>query len=77
MTFRQWLCGVLHGHDSLLDIQPRKLSLLCTSCGHQSPGWEIGPKPKDNVIKMEFSRAWSTVSHGVSDRQDLPRRAAR
>jgi hypothetical protein len=37
----QGLCG-LHGHDSLLHFDQGHISLLCTSCGHQSPGWEFG-----------------------------------
>jgi hypothetical protein len=38
---RQGLCG-LHGHDSLLHFDQGHISLLCTSCGHQSPGWNFG-----------------------------------
>ena len=38
---RQGLCG-LHGHDALLHFDKGHISLLCTSCGHQSPGWEFG-----------------------------------
>jgi hypothetical protein len=37
---RQFVCG-LHGHDSLLQFERGRLSLKCTSCGHESPGWEI------------------------------------
>ena len=38
---RQGLCA-LHGHDALLHFDNGHISLLCTSCGHQSPGWEFG-----------------------------------
>ena len=38
---RQGLCA-LHGHDALLHFDKGHISLLCTSCGHQSPGWEFG-----------------------------------
>ena len=38
---RQRLCA-LHGHDALLHFDKGHISLLCTSCGHQSPGWEFG-----------------------------------
>jgi hypothetical protein len=37
---RQFICG-LHGHDALLHFDHGRISLLCTSCGHESPGWEV------------------------------------
>lgn len=36
----QWICG-LHGHDSLLHFERGRVSLLCTSCGHETPGWDV------------------------------------
>ncbi|HUR34547.1 MAG TPA: hypothetical protein VM032_12180 [Vicinamibacterales bacterium] len=37
---RQFVCG-LHGHDSLMQFERGRLSLKCTSCGHESPGWDL------------------------------------
>ncbi len=37
---RQLYCG-LHGHDSLLQFEQDRMCLKCTSCGHESPGWEV------------------------------------
>jgi hypothetical protein len=37
---RQFICG-LHGHDSLLHFERGRMSLLCTSCGHETPGWDL------------------------------------
>ncbi len=37
---RQFICG-LHGHDALLHFERGRMSLLCSSCGHDSPGWDI------------------------------------
>ena len=37
---RQFICG-LHGHDPLLHFERDRLSLMCTSCSYESPGWEI------------------------------------
>jgi hypothetical protein len=37
------VCG-LHGHDPLLVFEDGRMFLRCTSCGHQSPGWETGEK---------------------------------
>ena len=38
---RQFICG-LHGHDALLHFGEGRISLLCTTCGHETPGWEFG-----------------------------------
>jgi hypothetical protein len=37
---RQFLCG-LHGHDALLHFEQGRMSLQCTSCGHETPGWDL------------------------------------
>jgi hypothetical protein len=37
----QMLCG-LRGHDAVLNFSTNKVLMRCTSCGHESPGWEIG-----------------------------------
>ncbi|MBI4264808.1 MAG: hypothetical protein HY657_10560 [Acidobacteria bacterium] len=45
---RQFLCG-LHGHDALLHFEQGRLSLQCTSCGYQTPGWDLksaAPRPE-------------------------------
>ena len=36
----QWWCGV-KGHDSLLHFEGRRVMMRCTSCGHDSPGWDV------------------------------------
>jgi len=41
---RQRVCG-LHGHDSLLHFDNGRMSLMCFSCGHETPGWEVGKRP--------------------------------
>ena len=37
---RQFVCG-LQGHDSLLHFGDGRVSLLCSSCGHETPGWDV------------------------------------
>jgi hypothetical protein len=37
---RQFLCG-LHGHDALLHFGKGRISLQCTSCGYETPGWDV------------------------------------
>ena len=42
----QLLCG-LRGHDSVLHFESNRVNMRCTSCGHDTPGWEIsgrGPR---------------------------------
>jgi hypothetical protein len=42
----QVLCS-LHGHDSVLHFEANRVMMRCTSCGHDTPGWEIsgqGPR---------------------------------
>jgi hypothetical protein len=41
--FQQSLCA-LHGHDSILQYERNRIFLRCTSCGHESPGWEMTGK---------------------------------
>ena len=33
------MCG-LRGHDSVLHFEGKRVMMRCTSCGHNSPGWE-------------------------------------
>jgi hypothetical protein len=40
---RQFFCG-LTGHDSLLHFHAGRISLVCYSCGHESPGWDVNRK---------------------------------
>lgn len=42
----QVFCG-LGGHDSVLHFEGNRVNMRCTSCGHDTPGWEIsgrGPR---------------------------------
>lgn len=53
---RQFICA-LHGHDSLLHFEDGRVSLLCSSCGHESPGWDVKqrqerPAPAPRRVRM-------------------------
>jgi NAD-dependent SIR2 family protein deacetylase len=42
----QLFCG-LRGHDAVLHFEGNRVMMRCTSCGHDTPGWEIsgrGPR---------------------------------
>ena len=44
----QTLCG-LSGHDAVLHFEGKRVMMRCTSCGHDSRGWEIsgrGPRKR-------------------------------
>jgi hypothetical protein len=41
---RQFICG-LHGHDAQLHFERERLSLVCTSCNYESPGWDVRRAP--------------------------------
>jgi hypothetical protein len=47
---RQFLCG-LHGHDAILHFEHGRMSLQCTSCGYETPGWDLRTvKPASSSI---------------------------
>jgi hypothetical protein len=49
---RQMICG-LHGHDALLHFEQGRISLQCTSCGYETPGWDL----KANAVTPEEAPA--------------------
>ena len=58
-SLRRFICG-LHGHDSLLHFEDGRVSLLCSSCGHETPGWDVQgtparretARPEPRVVRM-------------------------
>lgn len=38
------VCCALRGHDAVLTYGQSSVFLHCTSCGHKSAGWQVGPK---------------------------------
>ena len=36
----QVFCG-LRGHDSVLHFEGNRVMMRCTSCGHDTPGWDV------------------------------------
>ena len=56
---RQVYCG-LHGHDNLLQFGRERMYLKCTSCGHETPGWElreaVPPADTDQVRQPALAR---------------------
>jgi hypothetical protein len=54
---RQFICG-LHGHDALLHFEQGRMSLQCTSCGYETPGWDVkgAPQRTDVTAKPRLMR---------------------
>jgi hypothetical protein len=59
---RQFICG-LHGHDALLHFGQGRLSLQCTSCGYETPGWDVKGDPartskgqQSRIVQMPLVR---------------------
>jgi hypothetical protein len=49
LRFGQLLCG-LRGHDTVMHFEGKRVMMRCTSCGHDTPGWEIS----DNAPRKRF-----------------------
>jgi hypothetical protein len=49
-------CGMT-GHNVMLRYEPARLSLQCTTCGYESPGWELAPaRPPRSLPSARLSR---------------------
>jgi hypothetical protein len=40
MAVQHAFCS-LRGHDNLLQFDHNRMFLRCTTCGHETPGWEV------------------------------------
>ena len=36
----QLICG-MRGHESVVHFEGKRVMMRCTSCGHDTPGWEV------------------------------------
>lgn len=41
----QAICG-FRGHDAILHYEGNRVMMRCTSCGYDTPGWEISGAPR-------------------------------
>jgi hypothetical protein len=51
----------LHGHDSVVQYERNRLFLLCTSCGHETKGWEVTPAALVRTRRPEATPARRTT----------------
>lgn len=70
VKLRQLLCG-LGGHDSLLQFEKERISLLCASCGHESPGWSLTETPPRVVLRGDKRRHALVGPRLVSDERRI------
>jgi hypothetical protein len=55
----QLMCGA-RGHDSVLHFEGKRVMMRCTSCGHDTPGWEVtgrGPRQRFEGDKRRHALA--------------------
>ena len=57
LQLRQFMCG-LHGHDTLKHFERGRMSLLCASCGYETPGWDV----KTAAVRREGADSPRVVS---------------
>ena len=41
--FGQIVCGI-RGHETVMHFEGKRVMMRCTSCGHDTPGWEISER---------------------------------
>lgn len=52
LLVRQFLCS-LHGHDALLHFEEGRMSMKCTSCDYETPGWDCRGLPPASPMETE------------------------
>ncbi len=58
----QLLCGA-RGHDPLLHVEGNRVMMRCTSCGHNTPGWEISGRGPRRRFEGDARRHSLTQRH--------------
>jgi hypothetical protein len=56
-----FFCG-LGGHDLLMNVEPNRLSLKCTSCPYETPGWQV---KTSKSAERQTSRSSVLVPHNI------------
>jgi NAD-dependent SIR2 family protein deacetylase len=51
----QTLCG-LSGHDSVVHFEGQRVMMRCTSCGHDTPGWEVSGRGPRRLYEGDAKR---------------------
>jgi hypothetical protein len=71
----QTLCG-LSGHDAVLHFEGKRVMMRCTSCGHDTPGWEVSDRGPRRRFEGDAQRhRLGTEPHAVDQITDLRKTA--
>lgn len=65
---KQSYCG-LHGHDALMQFEKDRVFLQCTSCGHETPGWELTEAAPRLLLRGDMRRHRIPNPHFVDTRR--------
>jgi hypothetical protein len=65
---RQKLCA-LHGHDQLLQFESDRMFLRCTSCGFETPGWQVGERPPRPAFRSKPRQRRVSRPQAIRDRR--------
>src|SRR5687767_6867384 len=65
---RHMLCG-LHGHDTLLQFEHKRMFLRCVSCGHETHGWELDFSRPTVRLRVEAPRKALAAPKLVAERK--------
>jgi hypothetical protein len=57
-SLQQAVCA-LHGHDAILQYERSRMFLRCTSCGYESPGWEVAANATLRHRRVEARAAFA------------------
>jgi NAD-dependent SIR2 family protein deacetylase len=68
MRLNQTLCG-LSGHDRLVHIEGKRVTMRCSSCGHDTPGWEVTGRGPRRRFEGDVRRHQLTPSRDLSLRK--------
>jgi len=64
----QTICG-LSGHDRLVHVEGTRVTMRCTTCGHDTPGWEVSGRGPRRRFEGDVQRHQLTTSRHVDLRR--------
>jgi hypothetical protein len=77
----QTLCG-LSGHDAIMHFEGNRVMMRCTSCGHDTPGWDVSSRGPRRRFEGDASRhrlggqpSLAGIESDVQGRSELRRTA--
>jgi hypothetical protein len=50
--WKQFWCGLIHGHDHLTIFETNRMFQRCQSCEFETPGWTIDGCPPKQIYRV-------------------------